>query len=582
MADAPKFLAVLQAVDRITGPIGGIMGKLKGLGGAIRSDFANPWKDSVGDANKQVESLGHGAKKAGHEIEKVAHHGRFEVLSGHVRLLRTHFGNLNASVGEVGHSLSDMLPMLAGLGGIASLAGLGEMLDHVVESQSALQNTAAAIGVTSKQLLVLNLAAEHADVPVQQMQLSMERLNAVVGAAKTGANKSVAGLFHHLGISLKDAHGHGVPLAALLPKLMDAFKHTKDSALRSRMAMMLFGRVGPQLMAFLREGAEGWREYNAESSRVDYDPTKKERDGLEKFHSSWIDLRHAVDSVQVAIGSKLGPVLRPIVDQFKIWVTNNREWVATKVVDAIKGLAAALKKIDIKDIVQDFGFLAKHAINLASALGPMPMTIGAVTLALGSPFLHAVTGAIRDLKELVTWALDAAKAIGTTLVDALKDAGTAMKGLDASFHATTIGRTAAIAFEIYDLAHKKQILHENAAQKHLVAGWHLKTGQALTSAQATQFRHLATPQHHGPSFDQRARAAVAHFLGIDGAPAPPSLIAQGLASGAGGAMGPAPAPTKVIVEFKNAPPGTRVRTEQTRGAATPDLHVGYATPAFGF
>ena len=86
-------------------------------------------------------------------------------------------------------------------------------------------------------------------------------------------------------------------------------------------------------------------------------------------------------------------MLRPIVDQFKDWVANNRKWIAQKVAGAVEGLADALKKIDIKQVVEDFGSFTKHVINLAGVLGPIPTTIGAISLALGSSLLHALTGA---------------------------------------------------------------------------------------------------------------------------------------------------------------------------------------------
>ena len=312
MADEPRFLAVLQAVDKVTGPINSIMGRLKGVKSEIKADFANPWitetkraaKDSgltrihdqlsaigghlhglgsvavaaLGEESKEagehverlgahLKSTGKEAHEAGGHIEKSAHPHVYDVLSGHVRILKTHFGNLNAGIGEVGHSLSDLLPMLGGLGAVVSLGGLAEMMEHVTEQESQLFNTAKAIGITTRQLLALNLAAEHADVPVQQMQEGMERLNAIMGEAKTGQSKNAASMFKHLGIALTDAHGHAVPLAKIMPKLMDAFKHTTGQQMRSTMAMTLFGRAGMELLPFLDEGADAWRHYDEKSRR---------------------------------------------------------------------------------------------------------------------------------------------------------------------------------------------------------------------------------------------------------------------------------------------------------------------------
>ena len=582
MPTGPKFEAILQAVDKVTGPIEKIEGNLKGLGHAIRSDFANPWRLSSRSAGQDVKGLSGHLQSARDHLRGLTHTHGFVALSGHVRLLRGHFGNLSASIGDVGRGIGSLLPMLGGLGAVTSIAGIGEMVVSVAERQSALGNTAVALGMTARSLQALNLAAEHSDVPVRQMQLGFERLNAVLGRAAQGHNKQVAALFHRLGISLHDSQGHVVKMTAVLPQLMNAFKAMHSQASRSAAATALFGRAGILLLPFLQEGAEAWRHYREASRAIDYNPTKREHSGLEQFRSAWIDLRHAVGSVETAIGVRLAPVLRPIVAQFTRWVSENREWIAGKVVDAVKSLAAALGKINIRAVVTDFGAFAKHVINLASNLGPIPGTLGAITLALGAPLAHAITGTIRDLKDLTTWAFHAARALGTALVDAARSAGTAIKGLDTSFHATTIGRTASLVFTLADMARHPKNMALNPAQKAALAKMAVPVGHALSAPQSAALNRLATPAHHGPSFDQRARGWLSHVLGLDGSP-PTGIIARGIASGSGvgGLSQPRSGTTKVVVDFRHLPEGTRVRAETAGSAPAPELNLGYANPAFG-
>ena len=592
MPSGPKFEAILQAVDKVSGPIEKIEGSLKGLGHAVRSDFANPWRSSSRSATQDVKGLSGHLQAARSHLHGLTHGHGFAVLTGHVRLLRGHFGNLSASIGNVGRGLGDLLPMLGGLGAVTSIAGIGEMVVSVAERASALGNAAAAIGMTTRNLLALNLAAEHTDVPIKQVQLGFEQFNAVLGRAAQGHNKQVAALFHQLGISMHDASGHVVKITAVLPKLMNAFKAMHSQAARTAAAQELFGRSGKALLPFLQDGAEAWRHYREESRAIDYDPPERERRGLEQFRSSWIDLRHAVESVETAIGAKLGPALQPIIAEFTTWVAQNRDWIAGKVVDAVKSLAAALKKIDVRAVVKEFGSLAKHVIDLASNLGPIPGTLGAITLALGAPLAHAIIGTVRDLKDLTTWAFHAARALGTGLVNATRSAGNAIKGLDAGFHATTIGRTAALVFRLADMARKPKKMALNEAQKTALGKMAVPVGHALSASQVATLNRLATPAHNGPSFDQRARGWMSHVLGLDGSP-PTGIIAQGIASGAGVAgpsahrTGAAPsAPrsgtTKVVVDIRGAPPGTRVRSETSGSAPAPELNVGFANPAFGY
>ena len=161
----------------------------------------------------------------------------------------------------------------------------------------------------------------------------------------------------------------------------------------------------------------------------------------------------------------------------------------------------------------------------------------------------------------------------------MKAAGTSINGLDAAFHGTTIGRMAMIAFKLYDAATAKHLMHLGTAQKKLVESWHLKNGQALTAAQAEHLQALARP-HQGPSFDQRARAALAHLFTHGGNRQRPGVLAP---VGAGSAVAAPPGGTsRVIVDFKNVPRGTRVETKAHGNGRMPEVNVGFVSPAFGY
>ncbi|MDT7953917.1 MAG: hypothetical protein RQ966_20665, partial [Acetobacteraceae bacterium] len=117
MAEDTIFNAVIRAVDQASGPIGEILGKVKGLGavttavGHHASGIGSLFKAAFGEAKhggRQAEHAGHQARRGGEEAEHAAHRASrgYLALGGHIRVLRGHFGHLNASIGEVGHSLS--------------------------------------------------------------------------------------------------------------------------------------------------------------------------------------------------------------------------------------------------------------------------------------------------------------------------------------------------------------------------------------------------------------------------------------------------------------------------------------------
>ena len=124
------FRAIIQAVDQVTGPVRGIVEAVKALTGV---------QEKAGVAEAKMHNKG---------VQEARAHGHaFHALSAHIRILRGHFGNLTASVGEFGSKFSELIPAFAGLGAAGSLVGLFEMTNHAAEAFSTLAATAKQAGV---------------------------------------------------------------------------------------------------------------------------------------------------------------------------------------------------------------------------------------------------------------------------------------------------------------------------------------------------------------------------------------------------------------------------------------------------
>ena len=174
MADSNSnvFTATLRILDKASAPLRGAMEHVRGLGTVFKALVGETEREgnSLKEVGRELHQTGEAAKVAGHEIEHAAHHARgYEVLAGHVSLLRTHFGALSANLGEVGHNLSEFLPMLAGLGAAGGLVGLFEMTERAAEGFSQLQNSAKQAGMSTKQFAVFAEVAKTVDVPVARM-----------------------------------------------------------------------------------------------------------------------------------------------------------------------------------------------------------------------------------------------------------------------------------------------------------------------------------------------------------------------------------------------------------------------------
>ena len=576
MADegATVFKAVIQAVDRVTGPVGGIVEAVKALTGV---------EEKAGVAEAKMHSKG---------VQEAHAHGHaFHALSAHIRLLRGHFGNLTATIGEFGSKFSELIPAFAGLGAAGSLVGLFEMTNHAAEAFSTLAATARQAGVSVQTFSALSLAAKENDVPVEQLRSSLFNLSKIMGGALAGSNKKAAVLFAHLGIALKDSHGQALSASQVLPQLADAFEHTKSATMRALMAQTLFGgRAGAMLIPILMKGHQGLAQYNAEFKKIGYLPNKGGADALEAFHASWVQLTTAVSGFTMEIGTKLAPVLQPIIDQVTQWVATNRDWISTNIAGAVGELVKWVRTIDLHKVIGDMQHWFGTISSVAHSLGGIKVVVGAMVLALGSPLLTAVSsamhifGALKGVMMALTVALDA----NPIVLIGLAIAGAALliyenwasikpymvKFWDAIKAVWNVA-IGAIKFEIKSIVDAFQwvwnkiqpiVANIEGAVKWAANSW---AGRELGLGGASKSKNGATGT---PGISPPANAAVGPRVYRGG---PHTFLRPGAAAAA---AAPQHGHVKVSVALTGAPPGTRVKTEHAGIADAPQVDVGFAQP----
>ncbi len=540
MADAKHiFEVVFRALDEASTPLRGIVSALLGT-------------------SHEAEHAGHALHKAGQEAEHLGHHGHvFGALSEHVTLLGGHFGHLNANIGEVGHSLAELMPALAALSVGAGLGALFELTAHTAETASEMNASAIKAGMTLPAFQALKYAAEQADVPVSSMETGLARLNRTIAEAAGGKNKEAAALFHHIGVETRDAKGHLVSLTALLPELAEAFRKTSDPAMRARMAMTLFGRGGVEMLPLLMQGREELEESLNRFGSVGHAISPEEMEGLERFKKSWLDLKAGVEGLSTAIGAALAPVLEPIVRQFQTWVAANREFVALNVREAVEGLRDALAAVDWKGIIGGIEGTLAHLREGIDAIGGFKVAFEVAGGVIALRFLAPVIEAVTTLGGLTIAAGKAAFAVGTTLADAFAAAAKAAQMADATMGRTLLGRAGSLAVQMWEM-HR-----EGFSPETLPAGSPLRRG---TEAEGGEGGDIFAP----------LRAWAGRMFGLNQPFAGPTLAPAGVAprgTGPGGG-----GEVRVRIDLSGAPPGAQVDATASGAVAMPEVNLGPAFP----
>ncbi len=574
MAESTRVLqAEIVAKDQASGPIARIAASLKGLDGLAgemgrhAAGMGSVMRAAFGNVEHAAAGAGHQAHRAGREMTRASQTHGWTALSGHITLLRGHFGALGETAKKAAEGVSALVPALAGLGAAGSLAGMFEMINKSADGVAQIAKSAASVGTSFDGFERLAYAAKMTDVPIESMSTGMFRLNRAIADSVAGKNKDAAALFAHLGIRVRDANGHLLSAEQLLPKLADAFQHTTDPAMRARMAMVLFGRGGKDMLPLLSQGGGALAEFARQADAVRYPFSAEEREQMEGYHRSMMTLGAAVTGFTDAISAKLAPVLTPIIDDFTKWITANRDWIATGIAGAVTGLAASLSQIDIHAEVESFGHWASTILTLGGHVSALEGGMGLLAAVVAGP---------------------AVAAIGM-MVSAVGSIGGALRGLVALVAANPVLAIAAgigfAAYEIYE--------HWDAVKGFFVDLWH-----GITAVFEEAWQKIK------PIVDGLERAVGwAKSIGAGIGNAVSQGAAQGAEFGELGAMVPSPGPTDtappaipspyrpgapsaaaapaqngkvdVHVKFDNAPAGTRVATAASGAAAKPAVDVGY-------
>ena len=230
----------------------------------------------------------------------------------------------------------------------------------------------------------------------------MGRLNRVIGDVTHGKNKDAAALFDTSRGSLSVAALHGKSAADILPQLAQAFQHTHSKAMQAQMAMALFGREGMELLPLLTQGREKLQELSAAAAAVVFVPEGDAAEQLEQYHTSLLTLTAAVEGFMTEIGSKLAPVLKPVVDLATRWVVANRDWISTKIAQYVRELAHWVEALRLERVIEPMAHWGRVTAELVDSFGGVTTAVAAFAFLIASPAINAVLGIIGGIGRLVS------------------------------------------------------------------------------------------------------------------------------------------------------------------------------------
>jgi hypothetical protein len=169
--------------------------------------------------------------------------------------------------------------------GVALAGAMAAATKSSINAADALSKQAQATGIAIEELSALKYAADLSGVAFESMTASMGRLNrGIVDAYKGTGTANDA--FRTLGINVKNADGSIKNSSTVLGELADRFAGMEDGAVKSALAMDIFGRSGAQMIPLLNQGSAGIKGMTEEAERLGLVIDQKTGTAAEAFNDA--------------------------------------------------------------------------------------------------------------------------------------------------------------------------------------------------------------------------------------------------------------------------------------------------------
>ena len=507
-----------------------------------------------------------------------------------------------------------------------------ESLRHSAEYSEQLAITSRATGLSATQLGGLQYAGRIAGVDPTMINRAVEYLNRNRGVVAAGGkgSKDLAGIFASIGAT---AQMNTATVLGLLEDRLHALLAAGQVSQASYLAGKLLGqRSGVAQLPLL---GQGQKELHAQAGRAAYfglAPSDKNALAGEEFNKSLKDMDAAVGGLQLTIANKLYPVLTPIIEKMSDWIAVNRQWIATDIAGEVRGFVDAVRGIDWSPIVSGLKGLGDSALWATQHFKVVEIGLGAIAgfklLGIINEFRLLGTQVAGTVARLALLPVAGLVSSFTTLIPTIRSLRDIWLAFDLAMSANPLGAAivaavalGAAAYEVYE--------HWGAITSffkdlwaNVVASFQWAWGEikGLVDKIGGYLPHIpdwvanlvpglgaATAAVHALSAASAAHAAAGgvHGAGL-AAPAgpggplagrplhqtPASVFATPIRrSGSGSAAPTAKVQvcSHVIIDHRNAPPGTTTTIQQPppvtvnlgeagRGEAKHGRHIGNQQP----
>lgn len=275
--------------------------------------------------------------------------------------------------------LGGALLTLAGVGAAAILLNLTKGFSEAGDEAAT---TAKKLGVTTQELQKMRFAADMLDVESETLDGGLKKLSRSITMASKGAKDQVKA-FKLLGYTDKQIRAGKISVMDATTRLATRMEDEKKAKSNAIIANALYGKSYLELMPMLKEGGEKIAELAAEAEKLGLVMSDDAVKAAGDFDDATKRLNYSFEGLRNSIGAQILPLLTPLVDKLREWVSANRELIAEKVKEYLDKILTATKQL--YDFLQsvDWKAVGDDLTNIAKAFGSIATAINSVVEGMG-------------------------------------------------------------------------------------------------------------------------------------------------------------------------------------------------------
>jgi hypothetical protein len=578
-----KLSVIIGAVDRLTAPLRGMLGKVQAISAGI-----------------------------GRTLDRAG-----------LPVFTQSLKNVGGALGGVGSAVGNASGKLLGLGATLGITGaaLGVLAKGYADATGFIGDTANRTGISRKRFQELGFAAQLSGSSTEALAGALQKMNINVGAAAKGS-KELTDMFVGLGIKLKNTDGSLKSTDQQFYMFVDRISKIKNPSLQAQAAVKIFGKSATELLPMIREGTVGLDKMAAEAKRLGIVLSDDAVGAGEDFGDTLDTLAFAFKGVGNTIASAIVPQLDNLSKMLIETIVKYRPQIEAFATSFAKNLPGNIEKIT--------GFLGglydgiQPAISamgwLADTFGGANVIFVALGAYIGGGLIMSLLNLAVALKGLgvaiavtpVGWFLAAVVAIGAAAFVIYKN----WDNLVAFFEEKWAGVKAAFSdgiingiVKVWTEYNPVTLMMEafNGLVKYLT-GWDLGAilGEKFSAAigamkraipdWAAEMLGIEITSGDSPSGESEKNASEPGTPSGAAADQPPAAGAAapgrekelsdvgrraaqvGNEAAKQASVSSQPAEVRVKVDFANMPRGVQVKTEGSQGAQF-DTNLGYSMAA---